>query len=60
MYIHMHIIVFYHLAIVIITCVRMLCTYIGKGQLCPQHGSLLFGDLPATDQGQTQWKYYDH
>ena len=34
--------------------------HIGKGQLCAQHGSIFFGDLPAADQGQTQWEYYDY
>ena len=30
----------------------------GRGQLCPEHGCLFSGQLPAADQRQTQWQHH--
>ena len=38
----------------------IIAAFIGKGQLCSQHGSIFLVNLPAANQGQAQWKHHDH
>jgi len=50
-----------HLYVCMYVCLSGLTVVLlGKSQLRSQHGSLLIVNLPATNQGQAQWKHHDH